>query len=118
MKAAGLQRIRLPGLDEPVDLHFHDLRGTAVTLLSEARCKPQEIATITGHSLKTVDRILERYLPRTSGLGEQAIVNFENSPRTEFANRLQIGTDANGHSKGKGKLQQGDDWRARRDSNS
>jgi integrase len=101
MKAAGRQRIPLPGLDEPVDLHIHDLRGTAVTLLSEARCKPQEIATITGHSLKTVDRILERYLARTSGLGEQAIVNFENSPRTEFANRLQTGTDANRDSKGK-----------------
>jgi len=75
-----------------------------VTLLSEAQCKPQEIATITGHSLKTVDRILERYLARTSGLGEQAIVNFENSPRTEFANRLQTGTDASGNSKGKRKL--------------
>ena len=35
------------------ELHFHDLRGTAVTLLSEAECKPQQIATITGHSLKT-----------------------------------------------------------------
>jgi integrase len=36
MKKAGLQTVNLPGLDEPVELHFHDLRGTAVTLLSEA----------------------------------------------------------------------------------
>jgi integrase len=104
MVAAGLQRVRLPGMDEPVDLHFHDLRGTAVTLLSEAGNTPQQVAAITGHSLKTVDRILERYLARTSGLKDQAIANFENSPRTEFANRLQTGTDANGTTKGKGKL--------------
>ncbi|MFH0295651.1 tyrosine-type recombinase/integrase [Bradyrhizobium sp. 31Argb] len=92
MTKAGLQTVSLPGLDEPVELHFHDLRGTAVTLLSEAGCTPQQIATITGHSLKTVYRILERYLARTHGLAEQAIFNFEHSPRTKFANRLQTGT--------------------------
>jgi integrase len=86
---AGLQSVTLPGSDQPVELHFHDLRGTAVTLLSEAGCTPQQIATITGHSLKTVHRILERYLARTRGLAEQAIFNFENSPRTRFANQLQ-----------------------------
>jgi len=89
---AGLQSVALPGTDELVDLHFHDLRGTAVTLLSEAGCTPQQIATITGHSLKTVHRILERYLARTRGLAEQAIFNFENSPRTKFANQLQTST--------------------------
>jgi integrase len=89
MKDAGLKSVILPGTDEPVELHFHDLRGTAVTLLSEAGCTPQQIATITGHSLKTVHRILERYLARTRGLAEQAIFNFENSPRTKFANQLQ-----------------------------
>jgi integrase len=92
MEAAGLQRVQLPGMDAPVDLHFHDLRGTAVTLLSEAGCTPQQVATITGHSLKTVHRILERYLARTRGLAEQAIFNFENSPRTKFANQLQTST--------------------------
>jgi integrase len=91
MERAGLRQVQLPGLDQPVDLHFHDLRGTAVTLLSEAGCTPQQIATITGHSLKTVHRILERYLARTRGLAEQAIFNFENSPRTKFANQLQTG---------------------------
>ncbi|MCJ2120673.1 tyrosine-type recombinase/integrase [Methylobacterium sp. J-001] len=88
-KRAGLDKVSLPSLDEPVKLHFHDLRGTAVTLLSEAGCTPQQIATITGHSLKTVHAILERYLARTRGLAEQAIHNFENSPRTKFANQLQ-----------------------------
>jgi integrase len=89
MTKAGLQSVTLPGSEEPVKLHFHDLRGTAVTLLSEAGCTPQQIATITGHSLKTVHRILERYLALTRGLAEQAIFNFENSARTKFANQLQ-----------------------------
>jgi integrase len=101
MKAAGLQRVKLPGMDEPVNLHFHDLRGTSVTLLSEAGCTPQQVAAITGHSLKTVHRILERYLARTRGLAEQAIFNFENSSRTKFANQLQTGTDANANPEGK-----------------
>ncbi len=72
-----------------VDLHFHDLRGTAVTMLSEAGCTPQQIATITGHSLASVGTILDKYLARTRSLAEQAIFNWENSPRTEFANQLQ-----------------------------
>jgi integrase len=102
MKAAGLQRVQLPGTDAPVDLHFHDLRGTAVTLLSEAGSTPQQVAAITGHSLKTVHRILERYLARTRGLAEQAIFNFENSSRTKFANQLQTRTNENIPTKGKG----------------
>jgi integrase len=65
MRKAGLETVTLPDIAEPVKLHFHDLRGTTVTLLSEAGCTPQQIATITGHSLKTVFQILERYLART-----------------------------------------------------
>jgi integrase len=99
--AAALTKIALPGRDDLVDLHFHDLRGTAVTLLSEAGCTPQQIATITGHSLKTVHRILERYLARTRGLAEEAIANFENSPRTKFANQLQTKRQKNKRRKGK-----------------
>jgi hypothetical protein len=41
MEKALLKSVLLPGSDQPVDLHFHDLRGTAVTLLSEAGCTPQ-----------------------------------------------------------------------------
>ena len=89
MTAADLESATLPGFEEPVRLHFHDLRGTTVTLLSESGSNPQMIGSITGHSLKTVHRILERYLAKTSGLAEQAINNWENSPRTEFANQLQ-----------------------------
>jgi integrase len=70
-------------------LHFHDLRGTAITRLSEAGATPQEIATITGHSLRTVHDILEKYLARRRPLAEAAILKLENATRTKFANRLQ-----------------------------
>ena len=84
-----------------VDLHFHDLRGTAITMLSEAGCTPQQIAPVTGHSIKTITVIIDRYLARTRGLADQAIFNFENSPRTEFANRLQTGVVSTASTKGK-----------------
>ena len=66
MKAAGLS-----------GLHFHDLRGTAITMLSEAHATPQEIAAITGHTLGYVSSILDRYLARTRTLAENAIAKLE-----------------------------------------
>ena len=65
------------------DLHFHDLRGTAVTMLSEAGCTPQEIATITGHTLASVNKILETYLSRTRALAESAIVKLDAHRRNQ-----------------------------------
>lgn len=47
------------------NLHFHDIRGTAITMLAEASCTTPQIAAMTGHSLKTVTTILDRYLART-----------------------------------------------------
>jgi integrase len=70
-------------------LHFHDLRGTAVTMLAEAGCSVPQIASITQHSLATATRILETYLAPTRHLATQAIAQFENAAATEFANRLQ-----------------------------
>lgn len=70
-------------------LHFHDLRGTAVTMLSEAGCTTPQIAAITGHSLKTASAILDRYLARTSVLAGEGITLFENAKTTAFANQLQ-----------------------------
>lgn len=61
-------------------------------MLSEAGCTPQEVAAITGHRLKSAAAILDKYLARTRVLAEAAIIRFENSPQTEFANRLQTGT--------------------------
>jgi integrase len=71
------------------ELHFHDLRGTAVTMLAEAGCSVPEIASITGHSLKSVHTILEKYLSRTKSLAKSAMTKFENASSTNFANRLQ-----------------------------
>ena len=58
-------------------LTFHDLRGTAVTRLSEAGCTPQEIARFTGHSLRDVAAILDRYLARTDKLASTALAKLE-----------------------------------------
>lgn len=64
-----------------VDLTFHDLRGTAVTRLSEAERTPQEIATITGHSLRDVGVILDKYSARTDKLAIAAIAKLERGGR-------------------------------------
>lgn len=57
---------------------FHDFRGTAVTHLARAGATVPEIATITGHSLKDVESILDRhYLHRDRGMGESAIAKLE-----------------------------------------
>ncbi len=72
-------------------LHFNDLRGTAVTLLAEAGCTIPEIVSITGHTLQSAHRILEKYMARTKAISDAAILKFENAPATSFANRLQTG---------------------------
>jgi integrase len=73
------------------DLHFHDLRGTAVTMLAEAGATIPEIASITGHSMAHVATILEKYLSRTRALADAAIKKFENAKGTKFANQMQTG---------------------------
>jgi hypothetical protein len=81
-------------------LHFHDLRGTAITMLAEAGCTPLEVAAITGHTFKHVTHILETYLSRTRRLADAAILKFEKrlrgmptreQPTNIFANGLQMG---------------------------
>jgi integrase len=61
-----------------VGLTFHDLRGTAVTRLALAGATEAEIATITGHSLRSVREILDaHYLDRDPALAESAIAKLE-----------------------------------------
>ena len=76
---------RKAGID---GLTFHDLRGTAVTRLARAECTTAEIATITGHSLKEVESILDaHYLKRDSSLGVSAIRKLElHERRTKIPN--------------------------------
>ncbi|WP_246661057.1 tyrosine-type recombinase/integrase [Rhizobium sp. ERR 1071] len=59
-------------------LTFHDLRGTAVTRLALSGCSTAQIASISGHSLKDVEQILDaHYLGGKIELAEQAILKLE-----------------------------------------
>jgi integrase len=60
-------------------LTLHDLRGSAVTRLVEADCTHAQIASITGHSMRDVGAILDRYLARTDKLALAAIAKLERS---------------------------------------
>ncbi len=79
-------KAKLPGVandeagiaaDPSKRLHFHDIRGTTVTMLFEAGCTVAEVASITGHSLRRAQEILDKYLSRTSGMAKSAIAKFE-----------------------------------------
>ena len=60
------------------DLHFHDLRGSAVVRLALAGATVPQIATFTGHSLKDVEAILDKhYLGRDVRLAEDAMRKLE-----------------------------------------
>lgn len=71
------RRTQDEALGDKTDLHFHDLRGTAVTMLAEAGCSVPEIVSITGHSLESATKILERYLSRTRELAHAAIAKLD-----------------------------------------
>lgn len=69
---------RLATLDAGLDgLHFHDLRGTACTMLAEAKCTPSEIAAMLGWTLKTVNEMLDRYQAMTAALSDSAVTKLE-----------------------------------------
>lgn len=72
---------RASGVD--AGLHFHDLRGTAVTMLAEAGATVPEIAAITGHSLKSATQILDVYLARTRQLSDAGIVKLDAKARKD-----------------------------------
>lgn len=91
-------KAKLPGVpddeagiaeDKNARLHFHDVRGTTVTMLFEAGCTVGEVASITGHSLRRAQEILDKYLSRTSQMARNAIAKFENVLAPNSANGLQ-----------------------------
>lgn len=59
------------------DFHDQDLRDTAVTWLALAGCNEIEIASITGHSLKTIAEIMKHYLGLHPDLARRAIGKLE-----------------------------------------
>ena len=71
------------------DLRFHDLRGTAVTRLAKAGCTVPEIASITGHSPRDAEAILQaHYLGGRFELAELAVRKMEaHEGRTNSANQ-------------------------------
>lgn len=54
------------------DLVYMYLRHTAVVRLGEANCEPGLIRGVTGHTLSSVNTILERYMVRTGEMARQA----------------------------------------------
>lgn len=54
-------------------LQYRDFRRTAVVHQGELGIADQLIAAITGHSLDDTKRILETYMPRTTGMAARAI---------------------------------------------
>lgn len=66
-------------------LHFHDLRGTTVTMLFQAGCNLGQIVSVTGHSLRRAQEILDKYLARTSTMADTAIAKFETVLAQDFA---------------------------------
>ncbi|MGF7151278.1 hypothetical protein FHS96_004941 [Sphingomonas zeicaulis] len=55
------------------DLQFRDYRRTGVVMLGELGLADHLIAAITGHSLDETKKILEVYMPRTTGMAARAI---------------------------------------------
>lgn len=84
---------RALGLD---DLLFMHLRHTCVVELARAGCTEAEIASITGHSLRTVGKILKHYLPRDSVVARNAISKLDAYREQELDTRVgrQLDTSA------------------------
>lgn len=61
------------------ELHFHDLRGTAITVLAERSCTHAEIASISGHAQKHIEKVLDTYMPITRATNEAATAKMEES---------------------------------------
>ena len=56
-------------------------------MLFQAGCNLGEIVSITGHSLRRAQEILDKYLARTSTMADSAIAKLENVLETDFAKR-------------------------------
>lgn len=67
---------------EVKDLQFRDFRRTCVVTMGQRGIPDHLIAAITGHRLETVKKILEVYLPRTTGMAMLAVdLTNERAPR-------------------------------------
>lgn len=69
-------------------LHFHDLRGTACTVLAQAGATPSEIAAMLGWTVSTVARMLDLYQSMTASLSDSAVAKIE-AHQTKLQNEVQ-----------------------------
>lgn len=63
---SAFNRAKIAANLEDADLHFHDLRGTAVTKFYIAGIPERAIAEMLGWEEETVSRIIRRYVGRTA----------------------------------------------------
>ena len=79
-------RIRLRAIElghtELTDLQFRDLRRTCIVRMGERNLEDAFIASISGHRLQSIKKILEVYLPRNDKMAARAIVAM--MPKTPF----------------------------------
>ena len=73
---------------EAEDLHWHDLRGTLVTMLADAGCSEIQIAAITGHSVMKSE--VGGYLNMSRNLAEEAYTWLNAMLLQKPTNYLQI----------------------------
>ena len=59
-----------------IDAQARDLRRTAMLRMAEAGATVPQIASVSGHSIDSTQRILETYLPRNRDLAEIAIARL------------------------------------------
>jgi len=73
---------------EIADIQFRDFRRTCVVTMGQRGIPDHLISAITGHRLETVKKILETYLPRTTGMAMLAMdLTHDRAPK-------QIGREA------------------------
>ena len=66
---------------ELAGLQFRDFRRTCVVVMAQRGIPDHLISAITGHQLDTVKKILETYLPRTTGMAMLAMdLTHERAP--------------------------------------
>lgn len=80
LRVATIARLEKAGDDlsaelarEIANLQYRDFRRTAVVLMGELGIPDHLIAAITGHDLDETKRILDIYMPRTTGMAAKAI---------------------------------------------
>jgi hypothetical protein len=75
LAASGSKQHALLPCPSIAEKRFQDLRDTAVTWLARAGCTIPEIASITGHSLRSIHNVLAHYLelgePLAKGASEK-----------------------------------------------